>query len=121
MAEANKKEEVVSFKQQPKKVSNKPSESTPKRRKAYSSKIGSYTYRQILLKLNTFKRGTGQNSITLEVKRLGSFTEIWLNYGSESILLQDSIPSYDQSLQDASLLRRYLLDRGFKVSIKTEE
>lgn len=120
MAEANKKEEVVSFKQQPKKVSNKPSESTSKRRKAYSSKIGSYTYRQILLKLNTFKRGTGQNSITLEVKRLGSFTEIWLNYGSESILLQDSIPSYDQSLQDASLLRRYLLDRGFKVSIKAE-
>ena len=117
MAEANKKEEVVSFKQ-PKKVLNKPSESTSKRRKAYSSKIGSYTYRQILLKLNTFKRGTGQNSITLEVKRLGNFSEIWLNYGSESILLQDSIPSYDQSLQDASLLRRYLLDRNFKVIIK---
>ncbi|WP_414842325.1 hypothetical protein [Enterococcus saccharolyticus] len=119
MAEPKEKE-VVSF-NQPKKVADKPAESAPKRRKAYSSKIGNYTYRQVLLKLNTFKRGTGQNTITLEVKRLGNFSETWLNYGSESILLEDSVSSYDQCLQDASLLRRYLLDRGFKVYIKTED
>lgn len=92
-----------------------------KRSKSFAATIGTNTYRQILLKLNQHKKQTGQNNITIDIKEVGGMYESWLNYGSNSILLEDSVLSKQQAMTAITQLRRYLLDRKFNVYVKADE
>ncbi len=89
-----------------------------KRSKAFSATIGNITYRSILLKLNKWNKQTGQNTISIDIKEVAGSWEAWLTYGAEAILLVDSLRSAEEAMTQVSQLRRYLLERKYKVFIK---
>lgn len=89
-----------------------------KRSKAFAAKIGNTTYRSILLKLNKWTKQTGQNSVNIDIKEVAGSWEAWLSYGAEAILLVDGLRSSEEVMTQVGQLRRYLLDRKFKVFIK---
>lgn len=91
---------------------------TKKRAKAFSATIGSNTYRAILLKLNKWKKQTNQSSITIDIKEVAGTFEAWLTYGAESILLSDGHRSREEIMAQIIQLRKYLLERKYKVYIQ---
>lgn len=91
---------------------------TKKRAKAFSASIGSNTYRTILLKLNKWKKQTNQNSVTIDIKKVAGSYEAWLTYGADSLLLIDGFRSQEEVMAQVIQLRKYLLERSYRVFIE---
>lgn len=101
-------------------VKNEPVAVPKKPKKAkVGPKIGSVSYRTILVKLNKERKANGNNSVLIEVAALGNYFEAWLTYGmGERVLLEDSIMNKNTVLNDVTTFRRYLLERKFNVEVK---
>lgn len=91
-----------------------------KKAKAFNQKIGNKTYRQLLLRLNKWRKTTNQNEVVIEIKELSPYLETWLVFGTNRVLLEDTLQERERALQSVTSLRRYLLDREYNVLIKED-
>lgn len=103
-------------------ATSKPVKAKKERKEGFNMTFGRTTYRRVITRLNKWRKETGISNIEIELKKVGSTLEAWVNFGENGILLTDNILLADKekTLTTLKVLRNQLLEKKYNVNLITK-